>query len=176
MQPVVDDAERRSVERYLVAVTRDAQYMADTVADFLEAQGIRPRQNRSGDSCALPQKGETTTPVHAFLLNLAAALRIAMWERAGLRSELPADLPSSREAFQNLVPAESFHSSTGSSATPALAQTVFRTWLEQFSRSSRATLGTDVLLDAAGLSEDELLDALADFLYENRNLADMKEE
>ena len=52
---------------------------------------------------------------------------------------------------------------------------VFRTWLQRFSRSSRATLNADVLLPAKSVSKDELLDALADFLWANRHLADAKE-
>ncbi len=176
MEPIVNDVERRAVQRFLEAVIRDAYYMADLTAAFLEAQGFHPKRKRASSVSAVAEDSPTMTRAHGVLLNLAAALRIASWERAGLRSELPADLPASSEAFQNLMPSEVPGSSQDAPVTAELSERVFRTWLQRFSRSSRAALSTDVLLPANTVSEDELLDALADFLWENRHLADVKEK
>jgi hypothetical protein len=176
MRPVIDDAQRRSVERFLEAVIRDACHMADMTAAFLKDRGWRPSRKKADSHGVLPELNPTMSRAHGVLLNLAAALRIASWERAGLRSELSADLPSSTEAIQRLVPPESPDSSESAPVVPELSAQVFRTWLERFSRSSRATLGTDIVLPTNAVSEDELLDALADFLFENRHLADVREE
>jgi len=54
---------------------------------------------------------------------------------------------------------------------PELSSKVFRTWLRLFSRTSRAALNTDILLRRQTVCEEELLDALADFLWSNRHLA-----
>lgn len=176
MQPLdIDDAQRRSVEKFLEAVIRDAHYKAKLAAAFLKEYGFRPSKGRSNSTPSLPE-GHRTRQCGCFLLNLGAAMQILAWERAGLRRELPTDLPTAEEAFRNLMPAET---PGGPDKTPIVAELsmkVFRTWLQRFSRSSRATLNTDVLLPAKTVSEDELLDALADFLWANRHLADAKEE
>jgi hypothetical protein len=173
MQPIVDDAQRRSVEGFLEAVVRDANYMADLTAAFLNAHGIRPKKGLGASGCALPANSSTLTRAHGVLMNMAAALRIRSWERAGLRPQLPADLPSSSEAFRNLVP-EVVGSPEGTPVVPELSAKVFRTWLQRFSRSSRAALSTDVMLPTKTVSQEDLLEALADFLWANRHLADVK--
>ena len=114
--------------------------------------------------------------MECFLLNLGAEMQILAWERAGLRRELPADLPTAEEAFRNLMPAKMLGGSDNTPIVAELSMKVFRIWLQRFSRSSRATLNTDVLLPRKTVSKDELLDALADFLWANRHLADAKEE
>ncbi len=103
-------------------------------------------------------------------------MQILAWERAGLRPELPADLPTAEEAFRNLLPEEASGEEENAPVVPELSMKVFQTWLQRFSRSSRETLNTDVLLPAKAVSKDKLLDALADFLWANRHLADAKEE
>ena len=175
MQPIVDDAQKRSVEKFIEAIIRNARYKAQLAAAFLEAQGFRPKKERVCSPSVEAENSPTRMRAQGFLLNLGAALQLASWERAGLRSELPADLPTSSEAFQNLVPPQVLGSSDGAPVTPDLSMKVFKTWLQLFSRSSRATLNTDVLLPTKAVSEDELLDALADFLWANRHLADVKE-
>ena len=57
-----------------------------------------------------------------------------------------------------------------------LALQVFQTYHERFAHSSRAELSTDILLQCDGATEDELLDALADFLSEHRHLESGEEE
>ena len=156
--------------------------MADMTAAFLKAYGHQPSRKRA-DTQGLLLKADPSkmSPImlqaHGFLLNLAAALRIASWERAGLRSELPADLPTADEAFQRLWPYEISTTPESGAIIPELAAQVFQAWLHLFSRSSRASLGTDIVLPIHAVAEvkDKLLDALADILFENRHLADMKE-
>jgi hypothetical protein len=175
MEPIVKDLERRTVENFLEAVIRDAYYMADLTAAFLKSQGFRPRRKHGRTSCVLCEGSPASTRVQGFLLNLAAALRIAAWERAGLQPDLPADLPNSAEAFQNVVPAEVPNDQEDAPFMPALYAKVLQTWLQRFSRSSRAALNADIMLPVKAVSEDELLDGLAEFLLANRHLADIQE-
>ena len=177
MQPAVNDAEQRAVLKFLEAVIRDAHYMADLTTAFLEAQSVPQRKNLASSGQVPAEDTSLSRRAEGVLLNLAAALRIASWERAGFRPALPADLPSSSEAFRNLVPPEMPEAAEGArTAVPELSRKVFRTWLRLFSRTSHATtLCTDVLLRMQTVGEDELLDALADFLWNNRHLAKIEE-
>jgi hypothetical protein len=84
-------------------------------------------------------------------------------------------LLTAKEAFQSLLPPETSEDPENTPIVPELSMKVFRIWLQRFSRSSRATLNTDVLLSTKEVSEDDLLDGLADLLWANRHLADVKE-
>ena len=45
MQPlVIDESQRRSVQKFIEAVIRDAQYKAQLAAAFLKSYGYRPRK------------------------------------------------------------------------------------------------------------------------------------
>ena len=175
------NAERLAVQRFLEAIIRDAIYVADLTADFLDNLGWKSsRKKGDTDNVPLeihpmPKMSPVMLRAHGFLLNLAAALRLVSWERAGLRSELPADLPTANEAFQRLLPPEVSDSSESGLVIPELALQVFRVWLRQFSRNSQASLGIDITLPlhAVAEMEDKLLDILADFLLKNCRLADM---
>ena len=131
MWPIVNDndAERLAVQRFIEAILHDAIYMADITAEFLKAQGYRPSRKKV-DTQGLLLKVEPSkmSPVilraHGFLLNLAATLRLATWERAGLRSELPPDLPTVDEAFQRLVPPEASQEPESGLVIPELAMQV----------------------------------------------------
>jgi len=170
--------EFRAVVRFLEAVIRDAYHMADITAAFLKAQGFRPRkrsQRSLGAPLAETDAPSAETPVsrqaRGFLLNLAAALRLARWEHSDLRPHLPSSLTTAAEAFRNLVPSpEDVTNSDGSEAVPPLSLEVFRTWLERFCQSGQTSIGADIVLKRDGVSEDELLDSLADFLWEHRHL------
>jgi hypothetical protein len=176
MQPnVVDNAERRSVERLLEGIIRNAHYKAHLAAAFLNSCGYRPKKNQARTISTRQEDDSLRQRAEKFLLNLGAAMQILVWERAGLRPELPAELPTAEEAFRKLLPPEAAGDSTNALVEPELSMMVFRTWLERFSHTSRETLNTDVLLPTRSISKDELLDAMADFLWANRHLADAKE-
>ncbi|QDU01716.1 hypothetical protein V6x_13980 [Gimesia chilikensis] len=170
----IQDEQREMVTRFLEGVIRDAEYMADLTGRFLQAQGYRPKRRSKQPGCA---KEVPTGPAADFLLNLAASLRIAVWENAGLTDWLPNPLPPSRESYRATL-SQFVESRDGDRLenTRSLALQVFRTYHEQFAHTSRAELNTDVLLQCDGATEDELLDALADLLWENRHLASGEEE
>lgn len=166
------DEERQAVVRFLAAVIREAEYAADLVGRFLEAQELK----RPKPVAELSEEtGDVDSPkilrAKRFLLNLGAALRIAGWERAGLRGGLPADLPAASEAFRNLVPTAGSERPSNPGLSTDLSAKVFRTWVERFSRSSRTDLAVDMLLPLRSIPEEELLDALADLLWKHRHLS-----
>lgn len=172
MQPLyVDEAQNRSVEKFIEAVIRQAHHQAELAAAILHASGYRPCRRQPNPEHLLPEGHPTRQRAECLLLNLGAAMQISAWERAGLRPELPGDLPTAEEAFQNLLPGDSVNAPVVSE----LSLKVFRTWLQRFSRSSRGALGTDIVLRGAAVCEDELLEALADLLWNHRQLAVPKE-
>jgi hypothetical protein len=84
---------------------------------------------------------------------------------------LPADLPAAAEGFEHVVPAKNSDEDADPEPDTELPLQVFQTWVERFSHCSQETLGVDMLLAAAMLSPETLLDAIADFLWTNRHLA-----
>jgi hypothetical protein len=168
--------QHRAVVRFLEAVIRDAYHMADVTAAFLKAHGYRPRKRSSRSSDAPSEDTPVIRQAKGFLLNLGAALRLARWEHSGLRPDLPSSLPTTAEAFRNLVPPrDDATNSDGSETVPPLSLEVFRTWLECFCHAGQTSIGADILLRREGMSEDDLLDSLADFLWEHRHLASPEE-
>jgi len=158
-------------------VIRDAEFMADLTAAFLRAQGYRPRRRSVGSADALSLETPVVRQAKGFLLNLAAALRLARWEHSGLRPHLPGSLTSAAEAFRNLVPPRDDVTDPDEAETiPPLSREVFRTWVERFCRTGQTSIGADVVLKQDSVSESDLLDSLADFLWEHRHLALSEEQ
>jgi hypothetical protein len=136
------------------ALVRRAERQADVTADWLKAAGLF----RSGPP-RLPA---------ACLLELAAVLELGIWERHGLRGHLEVDLPTYREAADQLAarcmkgPAE-FH---GPNATP-LSLRVLRVWMEHFAWEGPDLLQADVVV--GDLDEDVFIDLLAEFVWTYRH-------
>lgn len=164
--------EHRAVVRFLETVIRDAEYMADVTAAFLKAQGYRPHKRSLQNPDAVTEGSPVVRQAQGFLLNLAAALRLVRWENSRLRPYLPSSLPTPADAFRNLVPPrDEGAKSDGTEIVPAISADVFRTWMERFCHSGQTSIGVDVVLELDGTSENDLLDSLADFLWEHRHLA-----
>lgn len=142
------DAERRWVEQRIIEIIQQAELDADRVADFLDARGV-PRSSED-DSPATPDEAEAAS---AILLNLAAAIRLASWERAGLTPYLPAELPSSDAALTALDQC---------SPPTSVSRLVFQTLLERFIQGGQSALGTDIIM--ASPTSTDLLDELAALL------------
>jgi hypothetical protein len=158
------EAERRSVQRFLEAVIRYAEQDADRVAAFLKMQGIKP--SRPSKKQPAPSDDVPTGPAANMLLNLAAALRLRIWELAGIAALLPADLPTSADALRAAGAAVAERVGTNQ-----IPMAVFKAWHLHVSRESQTTIGADVVLPAR-IDKDELLECLADLLYSHRHLMD----
>jgi hypothetical protein len=154
------DENRERVVRFLAQVIESAWHNAEMVAAFLASLGLKPKKNKP---VYLPLE---------FLLELGAILRLAQWERAGIHHLIDPNLPSAREALRQLlvrateVP-DSF-SLDVNLTTGHLSHQVFRLWLMRCARSSVQELGVDVLI--SGANSDLILNALAEFIWNHRQL------
>jgi hypothetical protein len=159
---VAPSVATRPARELIEAVVRDAQFMADLTAGFLDRLGaLPPLKQRRKAPVALPD---------GFLLELAAVLRIGLWERAGLRDRLGLDLPPADQVLDDLVarftqvPVEMRPERT----CAGIVMDVFRTTLDRLAWGGRGELHADVVL---GEHDDELLlEALADVLWEQRHV------
>jgi hypothetical protein len=163
-KPSRQDQTDRWVQTILEAIVRNAELDADRVIGFLNSRGFKcaPRSRRKQVNEALP-----TGPVANMLLNLAAALRLRAWERAGLKVRLPNDLPSANEAMAVVADCRN-HLQDNMEHAIGIPLKVFRTLLAKFASSGPADLRTDVLVDAE--MNNEFYDAVAKFLWQHRHV------
>jgi hypothetical protein len=138
----------------LAAVVRQAHRQAELTAAVLKAWGLA-----EGKASPLPA---------GFLLELGAVLELGLWERQGVRPYLTADLPSYREAADEL----GARASKGPvefevPGSVRLWPQVLRVWLEQFAWDGPEALGADLLVGQ--VDEDALVDVLAEFLWQHRH-------
>lgn len=102
-----------------------------------------------------------------FLFELGGIVQLADWERAGFRDSLPADLPEATTALLSLLERarqclESFsHDRRGSELVGRLLRVRFQFfWWE-----ASLTLGVDII--RCGYWDEQLFDAIADFVWRN---------
>jgi hypothetical protein len=145
-------------------VEREAEVAAEAFCKVLnEKKEAAPRGE--------PERDRTAKPLPlALALQVAAALRLEQWERAGLREHLRADLPSARSGLNRALAdlrAMRAQREAVSAVTP-LTRLYFATWVEGFAWSARTELRADVVLANADALDDAALALLADFLWEHR--------
>ena len=142
----------------ITAVASGAARDADRVGLFLHERGLsaspdQPRRLPAG-----------------FLLHLAAALRLLLWERQGVFFHQAAGLPSAPQAIR-----AAFHALHDPDADPSpFCVQVLRLSLERFAWNGPCDLHADIALDDR--SEDAALDVLAEILWTSRHLATAKED
>jgi hypothetical protein len=103
-----------------------------------------------------------------FLLELGAVIVLGMWERCGITAHRDAGLPSSYEADADLVRRLQEDPRQFDRVESALLnRLVLSYWLENFAWDAVETFGTDMMLNST--DEDAIVDAVARFLFENRN-------
>jgi hypothetical protein len=158
--PVTLAPADRPAADLIASIIQDAGFMAELTVHYLDRLGLLPApKRRVTDPVALP--GE-------FLLELAAALRLALWERAGLRDRLDPGLPPAAQALADLFarfgPTPRGARAEGGGA--ALSGRVFRTTLRRLARDGRSELNADIVLEAP--ADEWALEALADYLWAHR--------
>ena len=134
----------------------DAACDADRVAAFLGQLGLRPPP---GQVLPLPA---------AFLLDLGAALRLLVWEEAGLQPHEVPDCPGGKQALHDILGSLSAYA-TGDKrrdAPATLIPRVLAAFVDHFAWHRRAELNADLTLAEA--DEEAILEALADFLWTHR--------
>jgi hypothetical protein len=101
-----------------------------------------------------------------FLFELAAALRLYLWERNGIRAHLDAGLPTANEAFQAVFRRlNDIGTPSATEHTPFSSQ-VLRLFIERFAWFGQPDLAADMLLGEA--DEDELVNVLAKLIWTHR--------
>lgn len=137
-------------------VARTAARDADKVRIFLDTFAKAPGMEW------LAQK-----PVYLpgdFLLGLGAALRLLAWEQCGIAVHREAGLSSAHDALHDVLLALTHPEAKARVAH--LPDAVLALTVERFAWSARAELDADVTLGQA--EEEQVLEALADFLWANR--------
>lgn len=100
-----------------------------------------------------------------LLLKVAACFRLYEWERASIRHLIRPPLPSSHDAWQDLLTAPR----TGQERFPDLAKQVFGASWRHLAWPSRGT-GADVIV--SNVSATAVIDELAELLLQFRHLVD----
>jgi hypothetical protein len=140
-------------EQQIQAVVRHAGRQADLTAAALDETGLFPDR-------------PTVLPA-GFLLELAAVLELGLWERQGLRPYLDIDLPTYREAADELAARakRGFAEFDGLDATP-LSHRVLQAWMQHFAWEGPDLLQADFIL--GDVDEDQFANVLADFVWQHR--------
>ncbi|HET6328726.1 MAG TPA: hypothetical protein VFG04_28845 [Planctomycetaceae bacterium] len=144
----------------VVAVARRAHFVAALVVHVVDAiyarAGIDPKDARS---CPLPT---------GFLFELGAVIQLVMWESAGLAVHVEAGLPSADSAGKDLERRAKLGPSEFADVTRLeLWQKVNLVWVQHFGWQGEESFGAEIALVLA--DDDLLVDALAEFLWTNRN-------
>ena len=143
------------------ADVREGRLMAELVTHFLESISLLPPASRR-------RKRPVVDLPREFLLELGLILRVHAWERAGLRDRIGPDLPTSRRALADLFVRFGLDRRPPVDATADVRLTMgmFVIALDRLAWAGREELDADVALDAP--ADERWLEALADFLWENR--------
>jgi hypothetical protein len=166
MPPLLaQDHTRRQISELAECLVHDAEYMARLTIRFIDLTGIFPPGQPGERPVALPAE---------FLLELAAVLRIAIWERDHLRDRIAADLPRAQDAYLELLERAAHRPDSFSSAmvSPPLHRRVIDATLRHLAWNGRRDLGADVLLGRPDEGDDDIaLEAMAEFLWARRHSA-----
>lgn len=151
--PTVAD---RDIEILIAEILREGERDARLVAAFLESIGL---SLDAGNGVGFPED---------WLLKLAALLKIARWERAGITAQLGVDLPTSEEVYLDLITLVPGQPARFSG--PELSRRVLLIHLGRIAWSPWEHRPAAVAIEQS-LAPDEFLDRLAQFLWDHRHLA-----
>jgi hypothetical protein len=143
----------------LLAIALDGKRDADLVGSFLNLLSETPA-GRWAVKRPLP------LPVD-FLLGLGAALRLGFWEMIGIQVHRDAGMPAASEIIIDVL--SSVTNPEAAARTAQLPSRVLALSIEHFAWAGRLELNCDVTVDP--VDEDLFLEAMADFIWNNRHLA-----
>jgi hypothetical protein len=160
------EKSRVSVIEFLAATMLQAHRSAELVAQYLERIGLVPgRRQRMKRPVILPA---------AFLLQIAAAIRLREWELSGVAQQPLAGLPSSEDVLASAFDfLRAF--STGAAQdepAPSVSGQVFAVWYRYFALTAPRDLGVNVII--GGKPPDDAMVLIADFIWKFRHLAQEK--
>jgi hypothetical protein len=147
-------------DAFIDAIRRRADFVASVVGEILRRELATP-----------PDSGGVVHQLNVpagFLLELGAVIVLNLWERQGITAHLDAGLPRWSEADADLVRRlREDRSQFEPIENAILSRRVLQFWLQNFAWDGIETFGADMLLSTS--EEDAIVDALASFLYENRD-------
>lgn len=161
-QAGAEDLQRSVAESVFISVMSDAHKIAELTAAFAERLFPKPLR---GEDFSLPVR---------FVLELAAVVRLAVWETAGLGNYLPNDLRDWRLHWRELL--QRCQDNGGEFAGPlppaaaSLAARTNRLFRELFLWPTLSTAGIYAVVKSSRSLD---IETLADFLWRHRgSLAD----
>ncbi|MDB5312677.1 MAG: hypothetical protein JWO38_6879 [Gemmataceae bacterium] len=156
MSATLDSAAVAHLPPELVrSVADDGVLDAHRVGTFLQALGLTP------------PPGRTYRIPLDVLLNLGAALRLVLWEEAGLTVHREAGLPAAGDALQTVFFDAVPEPGETRAPDPWLFLAVFRLTVDRFAWSAPSLLAAEVLLDVP--DEETLVEAMAHLLWTARH-------
>jgi hypothetical protein len=159
--------EREQVLRFVAAIILNAQRKAEMTIEMLKNLGYPVQSKRVPvdlSTFKIPRGPEAE-----WLSNLGAALQVGSWERAGLLEQLPENtVPSFSAAVRQLAPGHGANAADPEEAPGDLNRQVLQAWLAHFALAAQSSLGVDIVVKKDNLPADDLLEALADLLWEHR--------
>jgi hypothetical protein len=164
--PVVSDLSPEPPPELIKAIAHRAGDDADAAGALLNKLGIRPIV-----------EGESRGPVRLpawFLLELAAAMRLWIWEHHGIRLHLEAGLPPAAEAFRAVFRRLREPNNDATGMLAPLSASVLNLFIQHFAWSGLQDLGADLVLSEA--DDDELVDILANLIWSHRDTLHREQE
>ena len=152
------------VEATIRSIVIKASRDADRFIALLDAVGVPKRVNPYTTN---PEQYKPSPAIVTALEGLSATLEFADLECIGLKNTLYPNLPNSQKMFEETLLA--LHGQPNQCGK--FTSQAFAAWLNIDDSAFAATFGVPGFRQS-NCSQDAELDALADFLYNNRHLAD----
>jgi len=163
-----------AVVEFLAAVILEGWRKADAVAALATTARGQKFQPPMEAPSILPADEVPAEPIAELVSDVGAALRIAQWERAGLRPFLPSELPAATDAIRSIQ----HERQDPETHQPAdLADVQLSVWLKHFAWHAGETLGSEVVQFGCPVESEAIVDRLAEFLWSHRHgVPDVREK
>jgi hypothetical protein len=152
------------VETTIRSIVLKASRDADRIIALLDAAGVPKHENPYAEN---PEQYKPSPAIVTALEGLSATLEFADLECIGLKDQLYPKLPSSQVMFEETLRALRGQPNQCSD----ISAQAFAAWLNFDDSAFTAIFGVPGY-SLSNDNQDAVLDALADFLYTNRHLAD----
>ncbi len=169
-EPVLEtdssDARDAAVVEFLAAVILEGWRKADAVAALAATTRGQDSEPPMEAPSIVAADEVPAGPIADLVSGVGAALRIAQWERAGLRPFLPAELPAAVDAFRSIL----HERQDLKTHQPAdLADVQLSVWLKHFAWHAGEILGSEIVQFGCPIESEALIDRLAEFLWAHRH-------
>lgn len=155
----VDSQSAQLADAFAIAAQRNADRIAALVAELLAPGGTGRAASADGYEASDLQP--------ALLLELAAVIHLREWETTGLIELVDLGLPTADEAIEQIATKlENGFVGFANIDSASLWYQINAIWCGSIAWEGEVVLGATIAIGP--LDEDDLLDALANFLWTNR--------